>query len=113
MPQNTAQVFKQSGTITPVASSTLYSDVIPVERASKLSFQLSWEGLVSFNARAILQCSSDNTNWNDLGGGIILDLEDDTQIWLLDSKNILYLRLELSTNNLNSGTITWGLQNYD
>lgn len=110
---NTSQHVK--GTITIASESTLYSDIVNMSKADFAAFSLTWSNLSSFNARAILQGSCDSVNWGDLGGteeGIILDVEDDTQIWLIDFTKIPFLRLELTTNNLSSGTIQWEFTAY-
>ena len=108
-------IVQDTGTISLDGASTVYSSIFSMSKATHTSFSLSWENLNAFNARAILQCSVDGTNWNDLGGqegGIILDTETDGQVWLIEFTKIPYIRLELTKNNLTSGTITWEIRNY-
>jgi hypothetical protein len=108
-------LVQAQGTLTLNGASAVYSDTFSMSKATHTAFALSWENLTSFNARAILQCSVDGTNWNDMGGdteGIILDTEDGGQVWLIEFTKIPYLRLELTRNNLTSGTVTWEIRNY-
>ena len=92
-----------------VASPTDFQTVaLDVSRCGKGIFQLNWADLNAFNARFILQGSLDGINWNDLGGslgGIILDVEDDVQIWELTEIAFNYLRADFTANNVNTGAL--------
>ena len=95
-------------TQTIVSPATQATDAINVERCNTGEFSLQWSALTAFNARFILQASTDGTNWNDLGGqagGIILSSEDDTQIWEFTSIPFTYLRADFTANNVTTGTL--------
>ena len=92
--------------VTPPAD--LQTLALDVSRCDKGVFQLNWADLDAFNARFILQGSLDGINWNDLGGeagGIILDIEDDTQIWELTEISFNYLRADFTANNVTTGAL--------
>ena len=97
------------------ASSDYQSTAIDVESSNFGSLSLIWSGFLSFNGRAILQGSNDGTNWNDLGGadgGIVLDLENDIQLWEITNITYKYLRLDYTANNVSSGTFTIQFKGY-
>jgi len=101
---------RYTNSITPASGTTVYTETLSIMQGPYSLFSITWSAVVSFNACVILQMSSDGTNWNDMGGtteGLVIDREDGTQIWLIESTAFPYLRMEFTCNNVNAGTINW------
>jgi len=106
--RNNGEPLTSTGTIT--ASANGNSDEIDVRGLLSGSMQFVWEDIDAFDARVILQGSNDGTNWNDFGGdggGIIMLLEDDSQVWEFKEFTTKFVRLDYTANDVTTGTLNW------
>lgn len=88
-------------------SADLQTAAVDCRTYARMSVQLSWEGLDAYNARAILQGSSDGVSWCDLGGsygGIIILDSPESQLWEITSVGWRYIRLDYTANSNTTGT---------
>jgi hypothetical protein len=69
-----------------------------------------WENIDATNSTMILEGSDDGTNWGELGGNlggkVIDDTDDATQIWEFTIFTMKYVRLAYKANNVTAGTVT-------